>query len=133
MRRHGDARTEPSVWRPPVLAVSAVADQGIKELGAGIDGFIEWCAQTDRLRHKRTLRVRDQLLRLITRRVLQPYRHDDGEDGDAIPAALASWVDAIVSGNAAPDDAVEAILSEQPAARPPSTLDQDNGVGLVQE
>jgi LAO/AO transport system kinase len=132
-RRHGDAWTEPSVWRPPVLAVSAGSDQGIKKLGEAIDGFIEWCGQSDRLRRKRTLRVRDQLLSQITRRVLQPYLHDDGEDGDAIPAGLASWVDAIVSGNAIPGEAVEAILSERLATGSPSTFDQDNGVVLVQE
>jgi len=118
IRRHGDAGAEPLAWRPPILAVSADKDQGTTELGAVIDDFIDWCRQSGRLRRKQTLRVRDQLQRLITQRVLQLYCHDDGDSGDAVPTILASWVEAIVSGNANPGDAVEAILAEGGKTQP---------------
>jgi hypothetical protein len=49
-------------------------------------------------------------LRGLTRRLLQPYRGD----GDAVPAILKPWVEAIVAGQVNPIDAVEALLAAGP-------------------
>jgi LAO/AO transport system kinase len=107
MRRHGDAWSESTVWRPPVIPVCARSGIGIGDLSAAIDQFISWSRDSGRLRRKRELRIRDQILRGLTRRLLQQYRGD----GDAVPTMLKPWVDAILAGTASLTEAIEALLA----------------------
>jgi len=112
MRRHGDPWNDAAVWRPPVVPVSARNGQGIGDLAVSIDRFVEWSAQTGRLREKREQRVRDQVLRLLMRRLLEPYR-DSGRGGaGGAPDVLAGWVKVILTGAANPCDAVDALLAD---------------------
>ncbi len=111
MRRHGDAWSESSVWRPPVIAVAARTGQGVEETCDAIDRFVSWSEQTGRQGRKYAQRIRDQLLRLIARRLLEPFQLEDDADGDAVPASLAPWVEAIVAGSVSPADAADSILS----------------------
>lgn len=114
MRRHGDAWSEAAVWRPPVVPVSARSGEGIEALAAAVDAFVGWSGQTGRLRQKRALRIRDQILRGLTRRLLSRYRGgDDDERADKVPVVLAPWVDAILDGTINPADAVEALVADQ--------------------
>jgi len=107
MRRHGDAWSETSIWRPPVVPISARSGMGISELCAAVDQFIAWSRDSGRLRRKRELRIRDQILRGLTRHLLQPYR----SDGDAMPEKLAPWVEAILAGKVNPIKAVEDLIA----------------------
>lgn len=110
MRRHGDARHERTTWRPPVLAVVARSHQGIVELAAATDMFLDWSQQTGRLLAKRRERIHDQVLRLLTQRLLQPFTHGSG---DQAASPLTPWVDSIIRGEASPIEAAGALLSVQ--------------------
>ena len=113
MRRHGDAWSESAIWRPPVVPVCARSRMGVEVLCAAVDQFIGWSRDSGRLRRKRELRIRDQILRGLMRRLLQPYRGD----GDTVPTILMPWVDAILGGKVSPIDAVEALLAAGATAR----------------
>ena len=80
---------------------------GVEDLCAAVDQFIGWSRDSGRLRRKRELRIRDQILRGLMRRLLQPYRGD----GDTVPTILMPWVEAILAGKVNPIDAVEALLA----------------------
>ena len=109
LRRHGDARHETTTWRPPVLAVAARGNQGISELAAATDQFLAWSQQSGRLLAKRRSRIHDQVLRLLTQRLLQPFTQASPDD--ATP--LTAWIDAIVSGEASPIEAASALLMDK--------------------
>ncbi len=111
-RRHGDPRHEGGAWRPPVLAIAALSQQGIAELAAATDLFLDWSQRTGRLLAKRHERIHDQVLRLLTQRLLQPFTHGTGAE-PAAPAPLTAWVDSIVRGEASPIEAAVALLSVQ--------------------
>lgn len=111
MRRHGDAWHDSSSWRPPVYAVAARSAQGIPELAAAIDTFLAWSQETGRLVRKRRERMHDQVLRLLTHQLLQPFMQGGGDEA-ALPSPLSAWVDTIVRAEASPLEAAQALLAE---------------------
>lgn len=111
MRRHGDPWNDAEVWRPPVVPVSARSAEGIADLAMAIDRFVEWNGRTGRRRQKQEQRVRDQVLRLLTRRLLEPYRSGGPDEQGGVPEVLEKWVEAILAGTADPCDAVDALLA----------------------
>jgi len=111
MRRHGDPRNDVEVWRPPVVPVSARSGEGIGDLAVSIDRFVEWSGRTGRLSQKREQRIRDQVLRLLARRLLEPYQSAGPDLHDGTPDAIGSCVDAILAGTADPCDAVDGLLA----------------------
>lgn len=109
--RHGDPASEPTRWRPPVLPVSARKNEGLTELGEGVEAFLRWSEETGRLARRRRRRIADQVERCLIRKLLQPYLHEVDEDAPAAPPAF--WVDKILRGETTPQDAA-CMMTTQP-------------------
>lgn len=110
MRRHGDPYSEDAVWHPPVLPVSASKAEGIEALTDTIDAFLAWSVDAGRFGWKRKIRIRDQILRGVTERLLEAYRIA-ADDDDAIPQVLKAPIARVLAGETAPGDAVAELLS----------------------
>src|SRR4029077_17086837 len=52
-------------WRPPVVLAVAASGDGTDDVVAAIDGHRAWLCADGRLEHKRSLRVRDELLAIV--------------------------------------------------------------------
>ena len=108
-RRHGHFGGDQSTWVPPVLKLIATADQGVVELAQTIDTFIAWSDRTGRRLQRSRERAYAQLLRALSGVLLAPYSRAPG--AEALPDAVAPWIERIASGNASPIEAARVLLA----------------------
>jgi LAO/AO transport system kinase len=105
--RHGDPERELTVWRPPVLLVSATEGLGVGELAASVDAFLAWSETSRRLEGRRRARLRAQVLRALGAALLAPYL----QEGGAPAAALGACVERVLAGAASPSETVAALVA----------------------
>ncbi len=96
-------RTEPGLWRPPVLKAVASRDEGIDEVVESIDRHVAWLVETGTLRQRRLARAGDEIEAIAVaalRSRIGGLRHDEGlerlaadvVDGRTDPYAAADHV-----------------------------------------
>lgn len=100
-RRHGDPGAEPTTWRPPVLETTATTAAGVAPLAEAVEAFLGWARDTERIAAKRQERVEQQVLRLLTAKLLEPFVAPRGGT-----SPLAEVVREVASGLASPGEAV---------------------------
>jgi LAO/AO transport system kinase len=103
-QRHGQAQQGEAFWRPPVLRVSARQGSGVAELAAACDAFLAWQQRSGRAPLRRAERRRQQLLRLVTARLL------DAAAGQALAPALEAQMQALSAGRCTPDEAADGVI-----------------------
>ena len=54
-------RTEPGLWRPPVVKTVAARGEGVDEVMEGIDKHVEWLEKTGTLGKRRLRRAADEI------------------------------------------------------------------------
>jgi LAO/AO transport system kinase len=98
-------RTEPGLWRPPVVKTVAARDEGVDEVLEAIDKHMEWLDRTGQLRARRVARAGDEIESIVLaalRRRMGNLRHHDSVD------RLAADV---VDGTSDPYTAADQVLS----------------------
>jgi LAO/AO transport system ATPase len=107
MRRHGDMASDTAIWVPPVLSVSAMRGEGIAEVAAATEVYLDWFSSTGR----QAERVRDRLFRQVLRTLsaMLMARFSTAPGATAYPPAVAEWVERIAAGEASPLDAARAL------------------------
>jgi LAO/AO transport system kinase len=96
-------RTEPGLWRPPVVKTVAARDEGVEEVLEAIDKHTDWLARTGHLRERRVARAGDEIEAIVLaalRQRMGDLRHDDSVDrlaaevvdGQSDPYAAADQV-----------------------------------------
>lgn len=58
-------RTEPGLWRPPVIKTVASRDEGLDEVVAGLDKHLAWMTDTGTLRARRAKRAADEIEAIV--------------------------------------------------------------------
>lgn len=118
MRRHGDLGCDASIWVPPVLSVSAARGDGIAEVAAAADTYLDWFSITGRQAERELDRLYRQILRTLSTMLIERFSMPVGVTG--YPPLVAEWVERIAAGNASPLDAARALAgleSEQLAKK----------------
>jgi LAO/AO transport system kinase len=110
-RRHGAMGADDSFWVPPVIRLSATANQGVAELAQGIDSFVEWTERSGRRQAQTRERAYAQLLRGLSSLLLAPYLRQAGSH--EFPANVASWIGRIADGQSSPLEAAHALVTSQ--------------------
>jgi LAO/AO transport system kinase len=110
-RRHGEGGCDASNWVPPVLRLVASENRQVPELAARIDEFVAWSERTGRRRARTRERAYAQIVRALSALLLEPYLRRPGHD--ALPAAVAPWVERIVEGAASPHEAARALARKR--------------------
>ena len=98
-------RTEPDLWRPPVLKTVAARGVGIDELMAAIDDHLAWMQGSSTLRDRRIRRAGDEIEAIAIQALrarIGDLRHGEGVD------ELAGQV---VDGTSDPYAAADSILA----------------------
>jgi LAO/AO transport system kinase len=98
-------RTEPNMWRPPVLKTVAARREGIDELVTAIDEHFEWMESSGVLRDRRVRRAGDEIEAIAIQSLrarIGDLRHGQGVD------ELAAQV---VDGTSDPYSAADKILA----------------------
>jgi len=108
--RHGDPSTESSTWRPPVLETVATTGAGTAALVDATEAYLQWAHSTSRIERKRHEHVRQQLLRLLTARLIEPFVSASGGDSPLDYSARR-----IAAGLASPHEMAEQLVA--PALR----------------
>ncbi len=103
--RHGNPGAEPTTWRPPVLETVATTGTGTAALADATEAFLQWARSTSRIARKRQQHIEQQLLRLLTAKLIEPF---------VTPAEgvspLANHARQIAAGNASPHEMVEQLV-----------------------
>jgi len=100
-------RTEPGLWRPPVVKTVAARNEGIDEVIEAIDKHTDWLARTGHLREGREARAGDEIEAIVLaalRRRMGNLRHHDSVDRLA-----ADVVDGRTDPYAAADQVLDAL------------------------
>jgi len=100
-------RTEPGLWRPPVVKTVAARNEGIDEVIEAIDKHTDWLARTGHLRERREARAGDEIEAIVLaalRRRMGNLRHHDSVDRLA-----ADVVDGRTDPYAAADQVLDAL------------------------
>jgi len=98
-------RTEPGLWRPPVVKTVAAQGQGIDEVLEAIDKHTAWMDQSGTLRDRRVRRAGDEIESIALQQLrakMGDLRHGNGVD------ELAS---AVVDGSTDPYAAADQIVA----------------------
>jgi LAO/AO transport system kinase len=99
-------RSEPGLWRPPVLKTVAARGEGIDELMESIDKHYAWMESSGTLRDRRVRRAGDEIEAIALQALrarMGDLRHGRGVD------ALA---EAVVDGTSDPYAAADRVLDE---------------------
>ena len=104
--RHGDPGSESSTWRPPVLETVATTGAGTVAVVDSTEAFLQWAHSTSRIQRNRHEHVRQQLLRLLTARLIEPFV--TASDGDS---PLDLCVRRIVAGHASPHEMAQQLVA----------------------
>ncbi|WP_274628175.1 methylmalonyl Co-A mutase-associated GTPase MeaB [Arvimicrobium flavum] len=107
MRRHGDMAADPSIWVPPVLSVSAARGEGIAEVAATADTYLDWLSQTGRQGERERERLYRQILRTLSTMLMARFSAPAGAE-----TAVAEWVERIIAGRASPLEAARSLASQ---------------------
>src|SRR5665647_80523 len=100
-------RSEPNLWRSPVLKTVAARDDGIAEVMAAIDDHFAWMEASGTLRDRRVRRAVDEI-EAIAIRALR-IRIGDLRHGQGVDELAAQVVDGSSDPYAAADQVVEAL------------------------
>ena len=105
--RHGDPGSDPATWRPPALETIATTDVGTAALAQAIEAFLRWADSTSRIARKRHDHIEQQLLRLLTARLIEPFITPNGS-----ASPLATCAEHIAAGRLSPYEMVEKLLRQ---------------------
>jgi LAO/AO transport system kinase len=100
-------RSEPNLWRSPVLKTVAARDDGVAEVMAAIDDHFAWMEASGTLRDRRVRRAVDEI-EAIAIRALR-IRIGDLRHGNRVDELAAQVVDGSSDPYAAADQVVEAL------------------------
>ena len=100
-------RTEPGLWRPPVLKTVAQQGQGIDEVVEAIEKHTSWMEESGALRERRIRRAGDEIESIA----LQALRTKMGDlrHGSGVDELAAAVVDGTTDPYAAADQVVAAL------------------------
>src|SRR3954452_18550827 len=68
------ASLPPDAWRPPIVATVASTDSGTEDVIASVAAHRGWLGQDGRLEQKRAARLRDELVGILSERVVERVR-----------------------------------------------------------
>ena len=100
-------RTEPHLWRPPVVKTIAAQGQGIDDVMAALDKHVAWMEETGTLRERRVRRAGDEIEAIALQQLrakMGDLRHDS-----AVEKLAAEVVDGSTDPYAAADHVVAAL------------------------
>jgi LAO/AO transport system kinase len=100
-------RTQPGLWRPPVVKTVASRGEGVDDVMAALDHHLEWLERTGTLRTRRVARAEDEIEAIALtalRSRIGSLRHGEGVRGLA-----ESVVDGHTDPYAAADHVVDAL------------------------
>ena len=100
-------RTEPNLWRPPVVKTVAAQGQGIDEVMEALDKHVAWMQETGTLRERRVRRAGDEIEAIA----LQQLRAKMGDlrHGSGVDELAGQVVDGRTDPYAAADQVVAAL------------------------
>ena len=100
-------RTEPGLWRPPVIKTVAQQGQGIDEVVEAIEKHTSWMEESGTLRERRIRRAGDEIESIA----LQALRAKMGDlrHGNGVEELAAAVVDGATDPYAAADQVVDAL------------------------
>jgi LAO/AO transport system kinase len=100
-------RTEPGLWRPPVLKTVAARGQGIDEVMEALDKHVAWMEETGTLRQRRVRRAGDEIESIALQQLRA--RMGDLRHGNGVDELAAAVVDGKTDPYAAADQVVAAL------------------------
>jgi LAO/AO transport system kinase len=100
-------RTEPGLWRPPVVKTVAARNEGVDEVMESLDKHVAWMERTGTLRDRRVRRAGDEIESIA----LQQLRAKMGDlrHGNGVDQLAADVVDGKTDPYAAADQVVSAL------------------------
>jgi LAO/AO transport system kinase len=100
-------RTEPGLWRPPVVKTVAAQGQGVDEVLEAIDKHWSWMEQHGALRERRLRRAGDEIEAIAIKALRE--KMGDLRHGNAVDDLAAAVVDGRTDPYAAADQVVDAL------------------------
>ena len=100
-------RTEPNLWRPPVLKTVAARGDGIDEVMTAIDDHFAWMTASGALRDRRVRRAVDEIEAIAIQALRS--RIGDLRHGQGVDELAAKVVDGVSDPYAAADQVVAAL------------------------
>jgi LAO/AO transport system kinase len=100
-------RTEPGLWRPPVIKTVAAQNQGIDEVIEAIDKHVAWMEHSGTLRERRVRRAGDEIESIALQQLRT--RMGDLRHGNGVDELASQVVDGATDPYAAADQIVEAL------------------------
>ncbi|SES07442.1 LAO/AO transport system kinase [Pedococcus cremeus] len=100
-------RTEPGLWRPPVLKTVAAKNEGIDEVMEALDKHVAWMEKTGTLRDRRVRRAGDEIESIALQQLRA--RMGDLRHGNGVDELAADVVDGRTDPYAAADQVVAAL------------------------
>jgi LAO/AO transport system kinase len=100
-------RTEPGLWRPPVVKSVAVQGDGIDEVMEALDKHTAWMERTGTLRERRLRRASDEIEAIALAQLRE--RMGDLRHGSGVEELAAEVVDGRTDPYAAADRIVSAL------------------------
>ena len=100
-------RTEPGLWRPPVVKTVAARGEGIDEVMEALDKHVAWMEETGALRQRRVRRAGDEIESIALQQLRA--RMGDLRHGNGVDELAAAVVDGKTDPYAAADQVVAAL------------------------
>jgi LAO/AO transport system kinase len=100
-------RTEPGLWRPPVVKTVASQSDGFDEVMEAIDKHVAWMESNGTLRERRVRRAGDEIEAIAIRSLRS--RMGDLRHGEGVEALAADVVDGQTDPYTAADQVVDAL------------------------
>jgi LAO/AO transport system kinase len=100
-------RTEPGLWRPPVVKTVAARGEGVDEVMEALDKHVAWMEETGTLRERRVRRAGDEIESIALQQLRA--RMGDLRHGNGVDELAADVVDGRTDPYAAADQVVAAL------------------------
>ncbi len=100
-------RTEPNLWRPPVVKTVAAQGVGVEEVMEALEKHVAWMAQTGTLRARRVRRAGDEIESIALQQLRA--RMGDLRHGKGVDELAGAVVDGTTDPYAAADEVVAAL------------------------
>jgi LAO/AO transport system kinase len=100
-------RTEPGLWRPPVIKTIAAKGEGVDEVMEALDKHVAWMEETGTLRERRVRRAGDEIESIALQQLRA--RMGDLRHGNGVDELAADVVDGRTDPYAAADQVVAAL------------------------
>jgi len=100
-------RTEPGLWRPPVVKTVAAKGEGVDEVMEALDKHVAWMERTGTLRERRVRRAGDEIESIAIQQLRA--RMGDLRHGNGVDELAAEVVDGKTDPYAAADQVVAAL------------------------